>query len=169
MSQIQLQFVRASGLSSWLIARFGVQTPGFSHVDIVLPPGTYDGVTYPTGALLGARDDSAGGQPPGVWVRPPNYAKWVRREVLTFKCHPLAAKRAYDWALDEVGQKYDEDAIAGFIFGQRWHKNGDFICSVLAGNFLLRATVIHGTPKDLQGTSPNTLYSDSLAVGAKAA
>lgn len=169
MTHIALQFVRARGVSSWLIARFGVQAVGFSHVDIVLPQGTYDGVEYPAGALLGARDDYAGGQPPGVWIRPPNYDKWIRREVLTFRCHPLAAKRAYNWALGEVGKAYDSDCILGFIFGQRWHRDGDWICSVLAGNFLLQATVIHGTPKDLQGTSPNTLYSDSLAVGAKAA
>ena len=166
MSHIQLQFVRARGFSSWLIARFGVQKPGFSHVDIILPPGTYDGVEYERGALLGARDDEAGGKPPGVWIRPPDYAQWVRKEVLTYFCHPLAAKKAYAWALGEVSKKYDEDAIAGFIFGQAWHKKGDYICSVLAGNFLLQASVIHGNPDELQGTSPNTLYSDSLAVGA---
>lgn len=169
MSHLQLQFVRAAGFTSWLIARFGVQKVGFSHVDIVLPPGMYNGVDYPQGGLLGARDDEIGGKPAGVWIRPHDYAKWVRREVVTYTCHPLAANKAYKWAIGEIGQHYDEDAILGFVFGQRWHKNGDFICSVLAGNFLLQASVIHGTPETLQGTSPNTLYADSLAVGAKAA
>lgn len=159
MSHIQLQFVRARGLFSWMIARFGVQQPGFSHVDIVLPDGR----------LLGARDDAVGGEPAGVWIRPPNYEHWVRRQVLTYLCHPLGVKRAHDWAMGEISKKYDDDAIAGFIFGQRWHRHGDFICSVLAGNYLLHAGILHEDPASLQGTSPNALYAMSLAVGAKAA
>lgn len=158
-----LQFVCAAGLSSWGIARFGVQKAAFSHVDIVLAAGTYDGAPYPHGALLGARDDAIGGQPPGVRIRPPGYEKWIRREVV--KVHAPQGPAALAWALREVGARYDDDAILGFLFGQRWHKRGAFICSVLAGNYELRAGAIHGTPANLQGTSPNTLYAMTLAVG----
>lgn len=153
--KIRLHFVRACGLSSWAIARFGVQKPEFSHVDILLHDGR----------LLGARDDAVGGQPPGVWIRPPGYAKWRMEATVTLNVNPVHGGHALAWAMREVGKKYDDDAILGFIFGQRWHKKGAFICSVLAANVLLRAHAIHGTPHNLQGISPNTLYAMSLAVG----
>lgn len=152
---VRLHFVCGYGPFSWLIARFGVQKPEFSHVDIILPDGR----------LLGARDDAVGGQPPGVWIRPPQYEKWLRQATVTFWVQPDAAARGLAWARGEIGCKYDEDAILGFIFGQRWHRDGAYICSVLAANYLLRCGIIEGTPQNLQGTSPNVLYADSLAVG----
>jgi hypothetical protein len=165
LQNVALHFVCGYGLSSLAIARWGVQVPEFSHVDLVLAPGTYAGVEYPKGALLGARDDAIGDRPPGVWPRPPAYEKWRRQTTVTFKADPSYAQSALEWALNEISHKYDEDAIWSFIFGQRWHKKGAWICSVFGGNFLLRAHIIQGTPRNLQGTPPNTLYAVSLAVG----
>ena len=138
-----------------MIARFGVEKAAFSHVDIVTPAGL----------LLGARDNACGGMPPGVWIRPPGYEKWVREVTVTFDVAGTKYQEAFSWAESQIGAKYDEDAIFGFILGQQLHTKGRWICSVLAGNFLRCADVIKSHPDNLQGVSPNTLFAMSLAVG----
>lgn len=152
---VELQFSRARGLSSWAIARWGVAEPEFSHVDIRLAAGM----------LLGARDNSVGGHPPGVWVRPPNYEGWVRKAIVRIPCSEYARIVADEWALGERGKRYDEDAIFGMILGQRWHKNGSWICSALAATYLYKAWAVKSLLMPAQEISPNILFAMAGAAG----
>lgn len=116
---IQLQFVCEADLSSQAIAWFS--QGHFSHVDAILPDGS----------LLGARDDSAGGQPPGVRIRPPGYAKFSRRVVMTVPSSPVATAVFYNFLIGQLGKAYDTQAIWAFVLNRDWREDDSWICSEL--------------------------------------
>ena len=116
---IRLQFVCEAALSSQAIAWFSAGH--FSHVDAVLPDGR----------LLGARDDSVGGQPPGVRIRPPNYVRWSRRVVMTVPASPAQAMEFYAFLYSQLGRPYDRAAIWAFAFNRDWREHDSWICSEL--------------------------------------
>ncbi|MDE2104650.1 MAG: hypothetical protein KGL39_45865 [Patescibacteria group bacterium] len=144
---ISLQFVLGSSFSSRAIAWFGQGTGGFSHVDAVLP----------SGELLGARNDAVGGKPPGIWIRPAFYEHWVSRCVVEL---PVAAPEAAlweKWLRLMVGSPYDQGAILGFIFGQKWHEPGHWICSALQTGALKHIGMLHTLPVNESQVTPDTL------------
>jgi hypothetical protein len=100
-----------------MIAWFGAGQ--FSHVDAVLHHGY----------LMGARHDSLGGKPPGVWARPPGYDKWTRRVVMEVPATPEQTKAFYDFMWAQEGKPYDSEAIWGFIVGRDWREDDSWICS----------------------------------------
>jgi hypothetical protein len=116
---IRLQFVCEAALSSQAIAWFSAGH--FSHVDAVLPGGQ----------LLGARDDSVGGQPPGVHVRPPNYVGWSRRVVMTVPASPAQSNAFYAFLHKQIGKAYDRAAIWACAFNRDWREPDSWICSEL--------------------------------------
>ena len=118
---IRLQFVCENALSSQVIAWFSAGH--FSHVDAVLPG--------PNGNLLGARSDSVGGVKPGVQVRPPNYARFARRIVMTVPATMIQTTMFYDFLKRQVGRPYDSEAIWAFAFNRDWRQNDSWICSEL--------------------------------------
>jgi hypothetical protein len=118
---ITLQFVCEDAISSKAIAWFG--SGKFSHVDCVLP--------Y-TGWLLGSRSDSVGGKPPGVQIRPPDYAVFdvkVRMKIHTI--HSQIEQRYYDFLYDQIGKPYDNTAIWAFFVDRNWRQADSWICSEL--------------------------------------
>jgi uncharacterized protein YycO len=116
---IRLQFVRQAALSSDIIAWFS--QGHFSHVDAILPDET----------LLGARNDSVGGQPPGVRIRPPDYTPFSLRVVMAVPCSESQAERYYSFLHSQVGKPYDTEAIWAFAFGRDWREQDSWICSEL--------------------------------------
>jgi len=116
---IQIQFVCEANIASQAIAWFS--QGHFSHVDAVLPDGN----------LLGARNDSVGGQPPGVRVRPQGYAKFSERIVMTIPASAVQTKAYYDFLNSQLGKPYDTRAIWGFVLGRDWREDDSWICSEL--------------------------------------
>jgi uncharacterized protein YycO len=116
---IRLQFVCEAALSSQAIAWFSAGH--FSHVDAVLRDGL----------LLGARSDRVGGKPPGVQIRPPNYAKWIRRTMMTVPATDRQTDDFYAFLLEQVGKPYDSAAIWAFVFNRDWRARDSWICSEL--------------------------------------
>ena len=116
---IRLQFVCEAALSSQAIAWFSAGH--FSHVDCLLA----------NGHLLGARDDTVGGQPPGVRIRPPNYAKWQRRVVMTVPTTRAQELAFYAFLDKQLGKPYDSAAIWAFAFNRDWREPDSWICSEL--------------------------------------
>ena len=121
------QFVLAEDWGSRLIAWYGQGYGGWSHVDAVMPSGW----------LLGARDDliTAGGMNPvvpGVRLRPPNYEKWIRRQVVSLPCTPAQDATWMQFLERQIGKPYDSGAIWAFITGRREpNAPGYWICSAL--------------------------------------
>ena len=135
---IQFQFVLASGWSSGLIQMFGggTKTLGFSHVDILLPPGlVFGGKTVPvTGQLFGARSDEIGGKPPGVQRRPIGYGdkEWIRREIFALQSTPAQDKVFYGFLAAQEGKPYDKTAIVAFAVDRDWRADDSWFCDELA-------------------------------------
>ena|ERR1700749_1188894 len=151
---IRFQFVLGADWSSRLIAWYGQGYGGYSHVDALLPDGS----------LLGARSDAIGGKPPGVQIRPQNYAKWKARTVLEL---PTTEQQAIDWELylrSQVGDPYDKADILGFIFGKPLASPGHWICSALQ---LSAVEAIGRIPK--LGVTPQQCPPNMLAVILSAA
>ena len=116
---IQLQFVCESALSSAAIAWFS--QGHFSHVDAVLADGS----------LLGARSDSVGGSPPGVRIRPKDYAKFSTKVVMSVPATPDQAEKFYKFLTAQVGKPYDSKAIWAFVVNRNWRETDSWICSEL--------------------------------------
>jgi hypothetical protein len=118
---ITLQFVCENAISSKAIAWFG--SGKFSHVDCVLPDGR----------LLGIRSDKVGGKPPGVQIRPPDYAVFdvrVRMKIHTIRAYDQE-QRYYDFLYDQIGKPYDNTAIWAFFVDRNWRQADSWICSEL--------------------------------------
>ena len=148
---IKLQFVRENDLASRVIAWFSAGH--FSHVDTVLDDGQ----------LLGARDDSVGGKPPGVQIRPPGYAHFVVRVVMAV---PVTAeqKAAYlAFLCDQVGKPYDTEAIWAFLFNRNWREADSWICSELAAAGAEHAEIV---PRLYLAANKITPVAFALAISA---
>ena len=116
---IKLQFVRQDDISSAAIAWFS--QGHFSHVDAVIPEQ----------GLLGARNDSVGGKPPGVQIRPHDYAKFSTRVVMTVPATPAQASAFYGFLGSQLGKPYDTAAIWAFVANRDWRQEDSWICSEL--------------------------------------
>jgi hypothetical protein len=118
---IRLQFSRQADLGSTFIAWFG-HGAGYSHVDTVLGDGQ----------LLGARADHCAGVPPGVQVRPPDYAAFSRTLVVELPASAETTSVYYAFVRGQVGKGYDMTAIVGFAAGRDWRAPDSWFCSELA-------------------------------------
>lgn len=145
MGQVILQFVEGSGLGAGLIRWY--DHGQYSHVDTVLPDGT----------LLGARDDTIAGIPPGVQIRPASYVagETVRRVILPVSDVQEAAYYAFLQA--QVGKPYDEAAIAAFAAGTTWSSPGSWFCSMLVAYGLQLVKVFNTLSEDTTKVAPDTL------------
>jgi hypothetical protein len=144
---IAFQFSAQDDLSSKAIQAFSRGWP--SHVDAILPDG----------GLLGARSDTCWGIPPGVQIRPPGYATFIRTQVI--QLYSAAAQEAAWLAFlhAQLGKPYDEVAILGFAVDHDWRDPRKWFCSDLgavsletAGWFSSKLSVEAGgvTPRDFQ-------------------
>jgi hypothetical protein len=146
----ELRFVLGAGLSSRLIAWYGQSSRGFSHVDAVIPVGdSYE--------LWGERSDRIGGQPPGLYPRPPNYEKWLRVERVLIPMHEAQYDTWVSWYHTNKGRKYDIGSIWGFIEGQDEHQPGRYICSAAAYQALRACGKAHPAPYRPSQITPNAL------------
>lgn len=116
---IRLQFVGATDPASECIRIF--ERGWCSHVDAVLPDGT----------LLGARSDAVGGKPPGVQIRPPGYAIWPQRVVVSLAAPADVESRWQTFLLAQIGKPYDMLAIAAFAAERDWRERDSWFCSEL--------------------------------------
>lgn len=138
-----------------MIAWFGAGQ--FSHVDAVLHGGY----------LMGARYDTIGGRPPGVWIRPPGYDRWSRRVVMEVPATPEQTKKFYDFMMAQEGKPYDSLAIWGFALGRNWREDDSWICSEVvtaAGEASVLPTLFLATYK----ISPGMCAMAYSAIGGKA-
>jgi uncharacterized protein YycO len=116
---IRLQFICGEDISSQAIAWFS--QGHLSHVDAIMPDNT----------LLGSRSDSVGGQPPGVRIRPPDYAKFANRMVMTIPATYDQTNKFYDFLRSQLGKPYDTEAIWAFVINRNWREDDSWICSEL--------------------------------------
>ena len=145
-----LQFVMGTGIPSELIAWWGSGYSGYSHVDARLADGS----------LLGARSDTAGGQPPGFRSRPAEYEQWQRRCVVTIPATPAEYVQWEQWLLSQVGVGYDKGDILGLILGRPMAQEGHWICSAAQTNALRVVNKLPTPlPFDEHQITPNTLLS----------
>lgn len=149
---IRLQFVLGPDVSSKAIAWFS--SGNLSHVDAVLADGS----------LLGARSDHVGGQPPGVQIRPADYAAWplkVRIEIRATQEQEVAYKR---FLFSQINKPYDSSAIWGFAAGRDWRSPDSWFCSELQAAALEKACVF--PTKLYLGANKITPVGLALAVTA---
>ena len=151
---ITLQFVRGAEFSSKVIAWFGGGI--YSHVDAVLADGS----------LLGARDDSVGGQPSGVWVRPANYEKWEVQDVYHLESTAVQELVFYEYIKGQVGKPYDSRAIWGFALGTYWRDPDAWFCAELHAAAIEWALKLHLVLANSKIT-PSDLALVVSALGAK--
>lgn len=161
MSELAFQFVAGAGLFSFLIERFGTQTDGFSHVDLLMPDTR----------CIGARSDNifANGHwyPAGVQARPSGYEVWKRRSVVRILCTPMQEKRWIDWAHSQLGKPYDDWDILGYIFGHHWHTAGHWICSAMAGESVIACGRVQTFGRPVGSLDPNTMHAVANALATE--
>lgn len=124
MSEIAVDFLAGTGWSSYWIERAGFPSGGYSHCASVLSDGRY----------LDARSDTLDGVPPGVQIRHPDSERWIRKCRVTLQVTPAEYASWEGNLRAKVTDKYDKDAILGFLEGRSIHTAGQWICSALAVN-----------------------------------
>ena len=141
-----LQFVQADDLGSKAIQIF--ERGWCSHVDHVLADGT----------LLGARSDTVGGKPPGVQIRPPDYATWSKVQRVALQATGEQETAWLNFLTAQIGKPYDFEAIAAFAIDRDWRNPEKWFCSELAAAALeackwfpkpLASVANEITPRDL--------------------
>ena len=155
MSVARLQFVKSTGMASWLISRFG--NGYWTHVDIVLPGGE----------LLGARSDAIGGKPPGVQIRPPGYELWVDRMVIEIEASPWSLALGRGFLNKQLGKPYDRLAIVAFAMDRDWRNEGQWICSELAARYLEVSALIHKLDVCVSKVTPGACAMVASAIGRR--
>jgi uncharacterized protein YycO len=148
---IRLQFVTERAWTSWLIGAFGAGH--LSHVDAIMPDGS----------LLGARYDSIGGMPPGVQIRPPNYAKFSRRVIAVIPASEAQESAFYAFLHQQLGKPYDWRAIFAFAINRDWRAKDSWICSEFQAAALEASTIVSTLYLDANKIVPVPL---ALAVSA---
>lgn len=116
------------------------------------------------GWFYGARSDRVGGMPPGVWPRPPNYAVFSRRVVMTIPATDEQVERYWQWAADQLGKPYDWLAIIAFLPGRNWRSEGRWYCSEEVTRDLEVATIFQRASMPPNKVTPNAL---ALAVSVR--
>jgi uncharacterized protein YycO len=116
---IKLQFSSATDLGSRVIQFYERGWP--SHVDAV----RWDGM------LLGARSDVHAGVPAGVQLRPPDYKKFNRVEIVKLPCSHGVESLFWDFLNTQIGKPYDKKAIVAFAVRRDWRNPDQWFCSEL--------------------------------------
>lgn len=129
MTSITLQFVLEDHFTSRLIGWFSAGH--YSHVDAVMPYG-----------LLGARNDSVGGRPPGVQIRPFDYTQFIRTMRITVPCSAGQYIGRNAFLREQLGKPYDRLAILAFAFNRNWRDQGAWYCSELQAAALEHAGIL---------------------------
>jgi hypothetical protein len=117
---LRWRFIAERDPSSRLIAWFG--GGDYSHVDTILPDGTY----------LGARHDKLGGMPAGVQIRPANYIVPANFLILELAVTAQQECDYYGFLTEQIGKPYDTLAIFGFLTGRNWAQPGAWECAELS-------------------------------------
>lgn len=110
----KIRFITESGFVSGGI-RF-VTESRWSHVDIILPDGTY----------LGARSEG------GVQIRPANYCVPTRERRYAIPVEAEALEKMLTFAHAQIGKGYDFSDIAGILLREDWNSSDKWDCSMLA-------------------------------------
>lgn len=98
--------VRAAQLGYWA-----------SHVDALMPDGTFISSRFWD----------------GVQVRPRNYdaGKFTREQWFSIVSTKDEASRFYDFMRSQIGKPYDALAIVAFLLGRDWQASDSWFCSEL--------------------------------------
>ncbi len=167
-ASIKLQLVLGADIASRTIAWF---TQGsYSHVDAVVPAGGLaiaPDCTVVEGWLLGARNDSVGGEPPGVQFRPPGYKAWARRTVIEVPCTNIQERRYWTFLIAQLGKPYDSEAIWAFVFNRDWRETDSWICSELQAAAGEAALILPKLEAPCNKIAPVPLALVMSAVGGK--
>jgi hypothetical protein len=169
MGEIVVQMVSVERLGAWVIGWLGragaVKAKRFSHADSVMPVwATYQGKSI-AGQLVGARSRRIGDVPAGVWPRPQNYMRFIRRLTIRIPCSDRQERDYYDFIVSQIGSKYDWKAILAFVFNRDWRILGTWICSELVAAGLERVRVFpYRLFLDANKIDPDTLVFGISAV-----
>lgn len=152
---IRLRFVREADPVSSLIAYYSASP--FSHVGVLLPDGSE----------LGARSDSVGGKPPGVQIRPGDYAKFAIEVVFAVPCTDAQEGAFLDFCHKQIGKKYDKIGILGFASGRNWRDETKWFCSELVTRAGEVSTILPYLYISYYKITPGASAIAYSAIGAK--
>lgn len=132
MAEVAIDFLWGIGWTSRLIGRCGFPQ-GPSHCASVIKD-VYNG--KPRERYLDARDNVIAGVPAGVHIREIVSETFVKKQRATLQ----VSQADYDiWEAGgraKITDRYDKDAILGFLEGRSIHTAGRYICSAFAINMV---------------------------------
>jgi hypothetical protein len=115
MPDFRLRFVTDDSFISRGIRFVEGGSSVFSHVEIILPDGSY----------LGAHN------PEGVEIRPADYCTPTRERRYAIPVEQADLDKMLAFAHAQVGKRYDLSDIRGIMFHRNWHDPTKWICSEL--------------------------------------
>jgi hypothetical protein len=154
MSILSWRFIAEKDLGSRAISWFGGGS--FSHVDLVMPDGTF----------AGARTAADGAKAPGYQIRPVDYIKPARSIVMSLEVTSEQADAVFASSNAKLGDPYDHIAIWGFVLGRNWAEPGAWICSEAQVQNMVCAKICHPIYLTANKITPNDLTILLSGLGA---
>ncbi len=149
MAYFRLRFITEP---DWVSASIRAVTSSlWSHVETILPDGTYLGAHYPS----------------GVQIRPLDYCKPMRERRYKIPVSDAALGQMLAFAHAQVGKPYDTTDIFGILMHEGWNNPDAWICSALetatmeAGGIFPLNVEVGYTPK----ITPEMLHLSPLLIG----
>lgn len=142
MTAVTLRFVTADDLVSRAI-RAGEYGYWATHVEALMPDGTYLGAHYSG----------------GVQARPRTYdaATFTRQAFVPLPCDPAQAVRFTNFLEAQLGKPYDLEAIAALVAGRDWRRADAWFCSELQAAALEQAGIIRPIAAEVAKITPRDL------------
>ena len=151
MADFKIRFVSESNFGSGVVEFFEGGSH-WSHTEIVLPDGKY----------LGARRVG------GVAIRNSDYITNINHERrYSIPVTDDAYTKIMDFAMSQIGKKYDISLILGIAFHKNWHNKNEWDCSEYVTSSAIQGDLyfLNVEPNYTYKVTPETLHLSPILMG----
>src|ERR1700677_5080321 len=134
MAEVAVEFRLGPDCSSRLIARYGVQTGGWSHCALVLADGRFLDARSDVLKRVDQKCNVPDVVPAGVHIRDPQSERWVRKRRATLQVTDAEYSEFEASARAKITTAYGRSDIVNILLGRPGHVAGQWICSAFAIN-----------------------------------
>lgn len=149
MALFEIRFITCGDFISDAIR--DVTNSEWSHVEIIMPDGSYTGAHNPS----------------GVQNRPANYCVPTRERRYAIPVLDTQLGKMTDFLRAQIGKPYDRTDIAGLLLHRDWHDTDGWICSELVAAVAEAGglSMLNAQPQFVHKITPEMLHLSPHLIG----